>query len=122
MNTQDNKKIQFPYLQSLHYLPGYASEYEGWGAQHLHAVYCPRDGYEKALVQMLAGWLRYADAVQRSWDAGIGKDSVLGPCWAQIGSGLRGLLNGDLGRMDGGTLDSILCRTLETEGFDPDSL
>ena len=86
------------------------------------AVTQPKTAFEKALVEMLSGWLRYADAVQTSWDAGIGKDYVLGPNWAQIGDALRGLLNGDLGRMDGGTLDGVLCRTLEAEGFDPDNL
>lgn len=94
----------------------------GWQERHMGAVSCPRTEYERALVELLCGWLRYADAVQGAWESGIGKDYVLGPNWAQIGAGIRGLLNGDLGRMDGGTLDGLLCQTLEAEGFDPDSL
>ena len=115
------------YLQSLSKLPTHAGTglprtADAWALAHQRAIACPREGCEKALVEMLTGWLRYADAVQSAWDAGIGKDYVLGPLWAQIGSQLRGLLNGDLGRMDGGTLDGLLCRTLEQEGFDPDQL
>jgi hypothetical protein len=94
----------------------------GWADRHLMAVTLPNSDYEKAVVEMLSGWLRYADAVQSAWDSSIGNDYVLGPNWAQIGAGLRGLLNGELGRIDAGTLDSILCRTLETQGFDPDTL
>lgn len=94
----------------------------GWATRHLAAVACPKAGYERALVEMLSGWLRYADAAQSAWESGVGKDYVLGPKWAQIGDGLRGLLNGDLGRMDGGALDAVLCRALQAEGFDPDML
>jgi hypothetical protein len=111
------------YYQTLNTLPAFAESGDirrTWAQAHTMAIGCPRDGYEKALVEMLSGWLRYADAVQDTWGAGVGKDYVLGPCWAQIGAGLRGLLNGDIGRMDGGTLDGLLCRTLEAEGFDPD--
>lgn len=94
----------------------------GWKERHTAAMACPRTEYEKALVELLSGWLRYADAVEERWESGIGKDYVLGPNWAQIGAGIRGLLNGDLGRMDAGSLDGLLCRTLEAEGLDPDSL
>jgi hypothetical protein len=30
------------------------------------------------------------------------------------------LLNGDLGRLDGGTLDTIIADNLNEQGFDPD--
>ena len=116
------KSYKKNHLQNLNQLPSYAKAADAWAASHQWAIACPKEGYEKALVQMLSGWLRYADAVQADWDAGIGKDGVLGPLWAQIGSQLRGLLNGELGRLDGGSLDRLLCRTLEAEGFDPDTL
>jgi hypothetical protein len=94
----------------------------GWKERHREAVLCPHWDYERALVQMLSGWLRYADAVQNRWESGIGQDGVLGPSWAEIGSGLRGLLNGELGRLDGGTLDALLVNTLREEEFDPDNM
>jgi hypothetical protein len=70
----------------------------------------------------LNGWLRYADAHHSQYGSGIGRDGVLGPEWVQIGQGLRGLLNGCRGRLDGATLDGLLCLTLAQEGFDPDLL
>ena len=97
-------------------------EEAGWQARHRSAVACPRDGFECAYGEMLRGWLRYADAHQERYASPIGQDGVLGPCWAQIGAGLRGLLNGEHGRLDAGTLDSILVRALQEEEFDPDRL
>lgn len=94
----------------------------GWKERHREAVLSPKAGYERAFVEMLSGWLRYADAVRNRWESGIGQDGVLGSEWVAIGSGLRGLLNGELGRLDGGTLDSILAHTLQEEGFDPDNI
>lgn len=94
----------------------------GWKERHRDAVQRPKAGYEFALVEMLSGWLRYADAVQNRWESGIGQDGVLGSEWAAIGSGLRGLLNGELGRLDGGTVDALLVNALQEEGFDPDNI
>jgi len=94
----------------------------GWADRHFAAAQCPQSEYEKALVEMLSGWLRYADAVASGGQSGIGQDYALGPCWARIGDGLRGLLNGETGRFDCGTLDGILCRCLEAENFDPANL
>ena len=92
------------------------------GARHLAALSAPRAPFEPAYVHLLTGWLGYADAHNEQYQSGIGDDGVLGPHWARIGADLRGLLNGELGRFDGGTLDSLICRTLEAEGFDPDRL
>ncbi len=47
-------------------------------------------------------------------------DGVLGDEWAKIGGALRGLLNGETGRFDCGTLDRLFCETLRSEGLDPD--
>ena len=76
----------------------------GWKERHRDAVQCPRPGYERALVEMLSGW---------RLGFGMGGD---------CGSGLRGLLNGELGRMDGGTVDALLVNALQDEGLDPDNL
>jgi hypothetical protein len=110
------------YRKQLTALPHTRDNIGGWQGRHIGAVACPRTEYERALVELLSGWLRYADAAQERWESGIGNDYVLGPNWAQIGTGIRGLLNGDLGRLDGGTLDHVLCRTLEAEGLDPATL
>jgi hypothetical protein len=109
------------YRDQLYRLPA-RTGHDAWLSRHGAAVACPQEGLEKAFVEMLSGWLRYADAHRSAYESGIGDDYVLGPQWAQIGSSLRGLLNGSLGRLDGGTLDGLLCRTLQAEEFNPDML
>jgi hypothetical protein len=95
---------------------------ETWAVAHRQAATCPRPGFERALAALFTGWLGYAETHQAEYDSGIGDDGVLGEHWAQIGAGLRGLLNGSLGRFDGGTLDALLADTLRQQGFDPDRL
>lgn len=93
-----------------------------WVKRHRAALSHPSNLFEIALVEMLRGWLTYADAVEHRYGSRIGDDGVLGEHWAQIGVGLRGLLNGELGRLDGGTLDSILCTSLRKQNCNPDKL
>lgn len=69
---------------------------------------------ENAIVHALSGWINYAEAHK------IGDDYVLGPAWARWGFALRELLNGDLGWLDGGTLDTIIHTNLAEQGFNPD--
>jgi len=72
--------------------------------------------------RMLRGWIQYAEEHQKQYESTIGEDGVLGPAWAQIGDGIRQLLNGDLGRLDAGTLDSIINDNLIEQKFDPEQL
>ena len=47
----------------------------------------------------------------------IGEDGVLGEYWAEWGKALRGLLNGDCGRLDCGSLDTVLVDNLLEQKF-----
>ena len=90
-----------------------------WQGRHAQAIHSPQ-GAERAIVGLLKAWLDYANGHEARYDSRIGDDYVLGPPWAQIGAGLRQLLNGESGRLDCGTLDSIIYNTLNAEGFNPD--
>ena len=90
------------------------------GTQHQKAITAPR-GPEVGVVSLLRGWLQYADTHKARYDSGIGEDYVLGEDWRKMGFCLIGLLNGELGRLDGGSLDSLIRDTLKAEGFDPDN-
>ena len=103
-------------------MPRHLSNSSGWQTRHLSAINAPKSEFEKAFVELLSGWLRYADSHAQAYKSRIGDDGVLGAYWAQIGAGLRGLLNGELGRFDGGTLDSVLVSAMEAQDFDPDQL
>jgi hypothetical protein len=66
---------------------------------------------------LIRGWALYADAHRERYGSGIGDDGVLGPEWAKMGEAIRGLLNGDIGSLDAGTLDAFIGETLRAEGF-----
>jgi hypothetical protein len=85
---------------------------------HQKAMRLPRPGYEAAVVGMFKGWLAYAEAHAGSCGSIIGSDYVLGPEWEAIGQALLGLLNGETGRLDCGTLDREIRAALKEQGFD----
>lgn len=88
-----------------------------WIGQHQQAMVDPRTGHESALVRMLSGWDEYREAHAERFSSGVGDDYVLGPEWKAIGEALLGLLNGETGRLDCGTLDGAIRKALAEEGF-----
>ena len=82
--------------------------------RHITAVAWPSEK-EKPLLHMLEGWLEYADQYRNRYLSGIQSDYFIGPLWFDIGQALLGLLNGEIGRLDGGTLDGIIRDTLDYE-------
>ena len=74
------------------------------------------DKPEQSILEMIEGWRLYAELHYMRSDALIGEDYVLGPAWEAIGDALRTLLNGDLGRLDGGTLDRYLLTKMRENG------
>ena len=93
----------------------------GWQDRHMRALRLP-SGAEIGINGLIAGWASYADRHYARYGSGVGDDGVLGPAWAQVGAGIRRLLNGETGRFDCGTLDGFICDSLAAEGFDPDKL
>jgi hypothetical protein len=89
----------------------------GWQERHRDAVSLPY-GCERPIVMLVNGWTEYANQHSKRYETGIGQDYVLGKEWQSVGLALLGLLNGELGRLDGGTLDGFIRDTLEAEGFD----
>ena len=73
---------------------------------------------ERGILYLFKGWLLYADYHRERYGEGIGEDYFLGPEWVKICLAIRLLLNGELGLLDGGTLDSVILDTLSAEGFD----
>lgn len=78
--------------------------------------------FEASIGGLLHAWARYADDHRAAYDSPIGHDGVLGEHWRDIGLGLRGLLNGELGWLDGGTLDAFILDTLRAEGVETEGL
>lgn len=110
------------YAERLTEWPHTASNMGGWQERHMAAVLRPVNHGEGTVGGLIRAWLDYADEHARHFESGIGEDGFLGKEWAAIGAAIRGLLNGDCGRLDCGTLDGILYNTLKDEGFNPDDL
>lgn len=92
----------------------------GWKKRHLDALEWPQ-GLEVPISGMLSFWLDYAERHQAQYESTIGEDGALGVEWAQIGRGILGLLNGETGRLDCGTLDTIIRDNLAEMGFSDDT-
>ncbi|MBM3791777.1 MAG: hypothetical protein FJW35_15700 [Acidobacteria bacterium] len=86
-----------------------------WEIRHAQAVANP-GLREVGLVSLLEGWERYGEKHFVLHGSMIGADCVLGPAWETIGESLLILLNGDLGRLDGGLLDSRIRQAAQRNG------
>lgn len=111
-------------MKDLSYIPSHPDT-GGWRLRHQTAVieaekHRPYTTHERVIVQAIGAWCDYAKAHAELYEAPIGEDYVLGLCWARWGFALRDLLNGNCGRLDCGTLDTIIHDNLKEQGFDPD--
>lgn len=70
---------------------------------------------ERAILALIAGVEQYVGSVPDN------ADPLSGSYLFGIVSGIRGLLNYDLGRLDGGTLDTWAAAVLTRWGIDPDT-
>lgn len=76
--------------------------------QHYHAAdpgMVHTNDHGRAMSMMLRGWSLYAKAHRDRFESGIGEDYMLGLEWADIGMALLGLLNGETGGLDRGSID-----------------
>lgn len=88
-----------------------------WGERHVEAFRAARR-FELPIVRLITAAAQYADAHFLAYESRIGQDGVLGDAWLQIIKSIRELLNGEIGRLDGGVTDRLLCDMLELEGFE----
>lgn len=111
-------------MKDLSYLPKMPNT-GGWQSRHTRAVigsfaHILCSDNEHAIGRAIGAWCDYARNHAERFGSPIGQDYVLGPAWARWGFALRELLNGELGRLDGGTLDTILHDNLAEQGYNPD--
>lgn len=92
----------------------------GWQDRHDSAVTVPNI-FERGVVQMLKGWQQYAEHYRNTYEAPIGDDGVLGAYWESMGDALRGILNGETGRLDCGTLDGFILDTMKENGIETEN-
>jgi hypothetical protein len=97
-------------------------ERSAWQPRHAAAWHFPNSTHEKALGHLIKGFAYYADAHRETFQSSIADDHILGPEWKAIGSAIIGLLNGESGRFDCGTLDNQVRAILTLEGVDADDI
>jgi len=89
-----------------------------WLRAHYEALQRPRS-IECAIVALRSGLLAYGTEYEERYggDATLGRDGVLGESWLQLARGYLGLLNGETGRLDCGSLDGEVRRWAAMFGF-----
>jgi len=73
------------------------------------------------LPELIGALGAYADAYTVRNGSKIGTDGVLGRYWCDIARGILGLLNGELGGLDGALTDKTVRAITEANGVDTDT-
>jgi hypothetical protein len=101
-------------MLDLTFVPDFPSN--GWKERHLRAVAHPT-GFERPIVFAFRSWIDYAKEHEKEYGTTVGKDGVLGHVWRDLGLSIHGLLDGSTGRLDCGTLSTIINKNLTEQGF-----
>lgn len=83
----------------------------GWDKRHNEALVNPK-GFEIGIVGLLVGLEEYIEQHQTRYDSALIDDYVLNKGLVKIIEGLRVFLNGEIGRLDAGTLDKVFVEIL----------
>lgn len=84
---------------------------DSWQVRHNMALWYPEGVEQPILLMMYSLWLyKTNDKYQRQFNQDINEDYVLGRHFREMVDGLRGLLNGNLERLDAATIDRFLWR------------
>lgn len=86
-----------------------------WAQEHNAAIDGPK-GFEIPILLALRAIRSYRSFHEQEYGSDISEDYVLGPELAELAQGLRGLLNGQTGRLDCGTIDGYLCELIKSCG------
>ena len=87
-----------------------------WATRHNMAVVHPTKA-EKGILDACYALEAMAEAHAERYATVISEDGVLGDYWLKILHGVRGMLNGETGRLDCGTVDGWLVRLALEHGF-----
>lgn len=111
-----NDKIQAELFRLVSKASGMANGNFAWASRHVAAFESPRFG-ERPIVGLFKFLADYADHHESTFGRPVGEDGVLGAEWLRILKSARQLLNGELGRLDGGSLDRLAYQLGNVAGF-----
>lgn len=89
-----------------------------WWSAHVRAVVDPMR-FEKPIILLMDGLEAYANQYRSAYmESSLSDDGVLGTEWLSIARALVGLLNGEHGRLDAGTVDAWVRALAREHGFE----
>ncbi len=94
------------------------NKFNFWRVKHNRAVLHPEAGPELAIISLLDGIEEYRFRHRIRYDSEVEDDGVLAEGVSKIAEGVRVLLNGEIGRLDAGTIDGYLVKLLERCGVE----
>ena len=84
----------------------------GWKGRHMRAARV------QPVALMITALDQYAANHAERFESKIGEDYVLGPAFLDALRGVRTMLNGEIGGLDGGTCDAAICEIFTRAGFE----
>lgn len=94
----------------------------GWQDRHLRACSWAGAGAGAQVYHMLRHWAQYAECHYDRFGELIAEDYVLGDYWLRMGKGLKGLLDGETGHLDCGTVHGLILSVAKQHGFNEEDL
>ena len=93
----------------------------GIDSEHNAACRHPYKAFEAPFIDMLKGWVMYAENHLGRYETPIGEDYVMGQVWENIGHALLEFLNGETGpRLNRAHLNSFIRQTMKDNGIKMD--
>lgn len=90
-----------------------------WFLQHRNAWHMPKRGPERAIHSLIEGYALLADAHQTE-DRTLGQDGYFHEHAKDLIDAMRAALNFDMGRLDCGALDKLICALAKASGVELD--
>lgn len=92
-----------------------------WQQRHVSALKSPK-GFEAPILSLIEGLQDYRVEYEARYESKIGDDYVLGTSYLRLARTIIELLNGEIGRLDGGSIQRLIRQTLDAAGFSEDEI
>lgn len=91
---------------------------EAWAKLHWERWVMGGNKWASTLRKLIEGLALYADGYSEVYRTPIGEDAVMGKAWRDAVLAIRGMLDGECGGLDCGTLDTMLLDMIRREGME----
>lgn len=92
-----------------------------WQQRHVSALKSPK-GFEAPILSLIEGLQDYRVEHEARYGSKIGEDHFMGKLYLDLARTIIKLLNGEIGRLDGGSVEQLVRRQLGAAGFTEDEI